>query len=29
MWGNIYNNSWWGNPVEDEWGDVYYPYTEE
>ena len=29
MWGNIYNNTWWGNPEEDEWGNIYYPYTED
>ena len=23
-WGKIYDTSWWGNPIENGWGGIYY-----
>ena len=23
-WGKIYNSTWWGNPIKDGWGGIYY-----
>ena len=28
-YGEIYNQTNWGKPQQDEWGNVYYNYTEE
>ena len=28
-YGEIYNNTWWGNPEENGWGSVYHPYQDE
>ena len=26
-YGEIYSQTNWGNPQQDEWGNVYYPYA--
>ena len=26
-YGTIYSSTWWGNPVDGGWGDVYYDLT--
>lgn len=26
-YGSIYSSTWWGNPVDGGWGDVYYDLT--
>ena len=28
-YGEIYNQTHWGTPQQDEWGNVYYPYTQD
>ena len=27
MANEIYNSTWWGSPVEDGWGGIYYDYA--
>ena len=27
MANEIYNSSWWGNPVQNGWGGIYYDLT--
>jgi hypothetical protein len=27
-WGKIYDVTWWGNPKQTGWGEIYYPYTD-
>tara|TARA_R110000796_G_scaffold80517_2_gene178243 strand:+ start:519 stop:692 length:174 start_codon:yes stop_codon:yes gene_type:complete len=27
MFGKIYETTWWGNPIEDGWGDIYFDET--
>lgn len=26
-YGSIYSTTWWGNPVDGGWGDIYYDLT--
>jgi hypothetical protein len=26
-WGEIYNTTYWGNPINGGWGNIYYEYT--
>lgn len=26
-WGKIYDTSWWGNPTENGWGNIYWNYA--
>jgi hypothetical protein len=28
-YGSIYETSWWGNPVEDGWGGIYYDLAND
>lgn len=28
-YGEIYGQTHWGLPQQDEWGNVYYPYTQD
>jgi len=27
MANEIYNSTWWGNPTETGWGNIYYEYA--
>ena len=29
MYGDIYSSTYWGTPQQDDWGNVYYPYTNQ
>jgi len=27
MANNIYESSWWGSPIENDWGGIYYNFA--
>jgi len=27
MANEIYKNSWWGSPIKDSWGGIYYDFA--